>query len=123
MKINSVIINNDKKPTYNIEVQDNHNYYVEGVLVKNSEKSLPPYGVCNLLSPNHAMFSTNKEEYIQELEFIAPYMVRMSDNVVSYELANKLSPLKEQAWILEQTREIGIGITNIHGWLLKQDVA
>jgi len=88
-----------------------------------SEKSLPPYGVCNLLSPNHAMFSSLPEIYKQELAFIVPYMVRMSDNVVSYELVNKLSPLKEQAWILEQTREVGLGITNIHGWLLAQDLA
>lgn len=123
MKITSVVINNEKKPTYNIEVQDNHNYYVEGVLVKNSEKSLPPYGVCNLLSPNHEMFSVVPEEYRQELAFLVPYMIRLSDNVVSYELHNKLSPLKEQAWVLEQTREVGLGITNIHGWLLKQNVA
>ena len=30
---------------------------------------------------------------------------------------------EEQKWILEQTREIGLGITNVHGWLLKQDLA
>lgn len=88
-----------------------------------SEKSLPPYGVCNLLSPNHAMFSSDRDEYLQELSFIVPFMVRMSDNVVGYELHNKLSPLEKQRWILEQTREVGLGITNIHGWLLKQDIA
>ena len=105
-------------------VPEIHGLVIDGVLSSNcSEKSLPPYGVCNLLSPNHAMFSINPVEYLQELAFVVPYMVRMSDNVVSYELYNKLSPLKAQAWILEQTREIGMGITNIHGWLLKQDVA
>jgi ribonucleoside-diphosphate reductase alpha chain len=88
-----------------------------------SEKSLPPYGVCNLLSPNNAMFSIDPKEYEQELAFVVPYMVRMSDNVVSYELHHKLSPLEEQAWILDQTREVGLGITNIHGWLLNQDIA
>jgi ribonucleoside-diphosphate reductase alpha chain len=88
-----------------------------------SEKSLPPYGVCNLLSPNHAMFSINQEEYLQELAFIVPYLVRISDNVVAYELHNNLSPLEKQRWILEQTREVGLGITNIHGWLLGQDIA
>ena len=88
-----------------------------------SEKPLPAYGVCNLLSSNHEMFSVDEKEYKQEIEFLAPYIVRMSDNVVSYELFHNLSPLKAQAWILEQTREMGIGITNIHGWLLKQDIA
>lgn len=105
-------------------VPEIHGLVIDGVLSSNcSEKSLPPYGVCNLLSPNHAMFSVDEEEYKQELAFIVPYMVRLSDNVVSYELYHKLSPLQEQAWILEQTREIGMGITNIHGWLLKQDLA
>ena len=87
-----------------------------------SEKPLPPYGVCNLLSINMEMFSTNLEEYIDELEYIVPILVRLSDNVVSYELNNKLSPLPEQAWILNDTREIGMGITNMHGWLLKQQI-
>lgn len=88
-----------------------------------SEKPLPPYSVCNLLSPNMEMFSTIRKEYIDELNYIVPLLVRMSDNVVEYELRNQLSPLPEQAWILETTREIGMGMTNLHGWLLKQDLA
>ena len=88
-----------------------------------SEKFLAPYGVCNLLSPNMEMFSTDEEEYKQELEYLVPFMVRLSDNVTEYELRNELSPLKEQRWILEQVREVGLGITNIHGWLLKQNIA
>ena len=123
MRITSIVINDKKQPTYNIEVADNHNYFIEGVLVKNSEKPLPELGCCNLLSPNHEMFSTDPKEYKKELDFIVPYMVRMSDNVVSYELHHKLSPLEKQSWILNQTREMGLGITNIHGWLLKQDLA
>jgi len=88
-----------------------------------SEKFLAAYNVCNLLSPNQEMFSTDEEEYQKELAFVVPYMVRISDNVISYELHNKLSPLKAQSWILDQTRELGLGTTNIHGWLLKQDLA
>ena len=88
-----------------------------------SEKILPPYGVCNLLSINMEMFSTEPDEFKAQLETIVPYLVRFSDNVVSYELFHNKSPLKEQRWILEQTREIGLGITNVHGWLLKQDIA
>ena len=88
-----------------------------------SEKPLPGFGVCNLLSINMEMFSTDADEYKKELEFIVPYLVRLSDNVVSYELANKLSPVPEQKVIVEQLREIGMGVTNIHGWFLKQNLA
>jgi len=88
-----------------------------------SEKPLPAFGVCNLLSINMEMFSTNADEYKKEIEFIAPYLVRLSDNVVTYELSNKLSPVPEQRDMVEFLREIGMGATNIHGWFLKQDLA
>jgi len=87
-----------------------------------SEKPLAPYSVCNLLSINMEMFSTNKEEYRKELSHIVPYLVRLSDNVVQFELDNDLSPVPQQKEIIEQLREIGLGITNLHGWLLKDDI-
>lgn len=88
-----------------------------------SEKPMPAYGGCNLLSINVEMFSTDPAEYAKELAEIAPYLVRLADNVVSYELSFDLSPLPEQAAMLRDTREIGCGITNLHGWFLKQDIA
>lgn len=88
-----------------------------------SEKPLPAFGVCNLLSINMEMFSTNAAGYKKELEFIVPYLVRLSDNVVTYELSNKLSPVPEQRTMVESLREVGMGATNIHGWFLKQDLA
>lgn len=87
-----------------------------------SEKPLPPYSVCNLLSVNMENFSVEKEEYEKELEEIVPYLVRLSDNAIQYELDNKLSPLQEQREMVKSLREIGIGITNVHGWLLKQNL-
>ena len=63
-----------------------------------------------------------KKEYVEQLNEIVPAIVRMADNVIAYELANNLSPLSQQRWIIEQLREVGMGITNVHGWLLKQDV-
>jgi len=86
-----------------------------------SEKFLPPNSICNLSSINMENFSTT--DYKKELKEMVPYLVRMADAVVDYELVNDLSPIPEQKWILEQTREIGCGITNIHGWLMKQDLA
>lgn len=123
VKVEKVEFNTEKKPTFNIEVEDNHNYFVGGILVKNSEKPLPKFSCCNLLSPNFEMFSTDPKEYKEQLEFIVPFLVRLSDNVVTYEIENKKYPLEQQAFILNATREIGLGMTNLHGWFLKQDIA
>ena len=87
-----------------------------------SEKPLPPGGTCNLLSPNLEKFSTDPDEYEDELKFIVPFFVRLSDNVVTYELENKKYPLPMQGWLMERVREIGLGMTNLHGWFLKQDL-
>jgi len=97
-------------------------YRIEGTNAC-SEKPLAKYSVCNLASINMEMFSINEEDYKNELENIIPPLVRLSDNVVSYELYNNLSPVKKQAYMVEQLREIGLGITNLHGWLLKQNIA
>lgn len=87
-----------------------------------SEKPLAGYSVCNLLSINMEMYSNNEEEYKKQLEETVPYLVRLSDNVVEYELQHNLSPVKEQKEILEKLREIGMGLTNVHGWLLKDNI-
>lgn len=112
----------EKQPVYNLQVRKNRNYFVHGVLVKNSEKPLAGYSVCNLLSINMEMYSNNEEEYKKQLEETVPYLVRLSDNVVEYELQYNLSPVKEQKEILEKLREIGMGLTNVHGWLLKDNI-
>ena len=121
-KVKSIKILDKKESVYNLQVRKNHNYFVEGVLVKNSEKPLSAYNICNLLSMNMEMFSINESEYKKELETIVPYLVRLSDNVIEYELQNNLSPVEEQKLILSKTREIGMGITNLHGWLLKNNI-
>ena len=88
-----------------------------------SEKPLAGHSVCNLLSPNMEMFSTEPEKYEKELDYVIPYAVKLSDHVIDYELGHSLSPIKEQAEMVTTLREIGMGITNVHGWLLKQDIA
>lgn len=98
-------------------------FTANGIVISNSEKPLPAFGVCNLLSINMEMFSIDQDEYRKELEFIIPYLVRLSDNVVTYELSNNLSPVPEQRDMVKSLREIGMGATNIHGWFLKQDLA
>lgn len=88
-----------------------------------SEKPLAAYAICNLLSINMEMFPNDPEKYKAQLERIVPYLVRLADNVTEYELTYNLSPLKEQKDIVSKLREIGLGLTNIHGWLLKADLA
>lgn len=87
-----------------------------------SEKPLPAYGNCNLGSINMENFSTEPKEYKEQLNEIVPHIVRMLDNVVEYELYTERSPIEQQRYILEKTRELGLGVTNLHGWLLKQDL-
>lgn len=114
-----------KHDVFEITVEDDdHTYWTGGVLVSNcSEKFMAPYSVCNLSSLNMEQFSIIEEEYKKQLDYIVPVITRMADNIIEYELVNNLSPLKEQKWIVNQLREIGLGITNLHGWLLKQDLA
>lgn len=88
-----------------------------------SEKPLSPYSICNLLSINMEKFSTDEEEYKNQLFSIAESITRFSDNVIQYELDNNRSPLPEQKEIVSLLREIGCGVTNCHAWLLKQDLA
>lgn len=87
-----------------------------------AEKPLSPYNGCNLLSINMEMFSTNSEEFKEQLKKFVPSLVRLSDNVITYELSNNLSPVEEQKEILSKMREIGLGLTNLHGWLLKDNI-
>lgn len=88
-----------------------------------SEKFMAPYSVCNLSSINMEMFSSDPKIYRKQLEDIVPLLTRLADNVTQYELDKQLSPVPEQRWIVEQLREIGLGVTNVHGWFLNSDIA
>ena len=124
-KVKSIKIVKKKETTYTLQVADNHNYFVEDILVKNSEKPLVDLGVCGLASANMAKVPATRspkfKPYIQDL---AESMVRFMDNVVEYELENKhKSPLEQQYAVIKRLREIGIGVTNIHQWLYDQGFA
>lgn len=88
-----------------------------------SEKFLPNASTCVLASLNMAKFSVKKDEYINQLQTIVPSLVRLMDNAVEYEIQNDLAAIPEQKWIIGQLREIGLGITNVHAWFLKQNIA
>lgn len=88
-----------------------------------SEKFLANTGICLLGSLNMGKFSPVKDIYLQQLQDIVPSFVRLMDNAIEYEIDYNRSPLPEQRWMVEHAREMGLGITNVHTWLLKQGLA
>lgn len=122
MKVKNIQINKKPRTTWNITVEDNHNYYVEGILAKNSEKPLAPYGSCMLGSLNVAMFPTTPEEYKPLLEEKASLLAWLIDSAITYEIENKRYGVVEQKEIMELTREIGLGFTNLHQWFINAGV-
>lgn len=76
-----------------------------------------PDSTCNLASINVGYFPL--VEFEEELIGCAQSVARFLDNTLCYELAENKSPYPNQAFVVSQLREIGIGFTNFHGWLLK----
>lgn len=87
-----------------------------------SEKPLPKYGGCLLMSLNmNKVPHVNDQNFKPYIEKITKSMVRFGDNVVQYEIEHPhKSPLPQQLELLKQTRELGMGVTNIHKWLYNQ---
>lgn len=92
-----------------------------------SEKPLTNQGVC-CLAPLNMEFVPNpindKDNFHKFMQDVIPRMVRFMDNVVQYEidLAYK-SPTAMQRETVEQLREIGLGILNLHKWFYNNNVA
>lgn len=122
IKIKNKTKNKKKQVTWNITVADNHNYYVEGVLVKNSEKPLAPYGICLLGSINMGMFPNNPMDYGPILYQKTQNLIRLLDNAIQYEIDNDRYGVPEQRDLAKLTREVGMGITNLHQWFLNADI-
>jgi ribonucleoside-diphosphate reductase alpha chain len=87
-----------------------------------SEQFLSSNSVCILSSINAGKFSSNPEDYDKELEVIAISINRFLDNVNECEIQYHLYPSKEERDAIEGLRRIGAGMTDVAGWLFKQDV-
>ncbi len=108
------------KELYDIEVEDNHNFVVNGgIVVKNSEQYLSADSLCILSSINMGKFSPKEEKYEQQLNEIGPSINRFLDNVNELELKNQTYAVPQQEIAIRQLRRTGAGITNIAEWLLK----
>ena len=93
-----------------------------GVWTHNSEKLMYPDSTCVLASINMGNFSSKQAKYLKEIIVIGESITRFLDNAISYELAKNKYPIPEQEYVIRMLREIGVGITNMHAWLLKQDL-
>lgn len=86
-----------------------------------SEQYLSKDSLCILSSINMEKFSTNPEQYEEELQIIAPSINRFLDNVNEYELQNKTYASVGQKIAIEKLRRTGAGLTGLHGWLFKNN--
>ena len=83
MKIKKItIITVQEEPVYDITVEDNHNFYAEGVLVHNCMEIQQPTDedrtvTCNLASINLAVVNTR-----EHASKVVPIAIRMLDNVI-----------------------------------------
>lgn len=88
-----------------------------------SEEFLDSSGNCDLASINCSQFSTNKEKRSKELEKIGTSICRFLDNVVEMEIRDERYPTDDHCKSLKGIRRIGAGITNICGYLFKNNLS
>lgn len=87
-----------------------------------SEQYLSRESACVLGSINVENFSVKKEEYIEELRKIAYSINRFLDNVNTMEVKGNTYATPHQKIGIEGLRRTGAGVTNIAGWLFKQNL-
>jgi len=110
-----VIEKENNEDVYDLTVQDNHNFYANGIVVHNcAEQFLPAYGVCNLAAMNLSQFVVNpfSETAFFDWEQFAETVkvgIRFSDNVIDA-MDYPLPQIKE---LQKKTRRIGLGITGL----------
>jgi len=107
----------NKKDVYDITVEDNHNFFANGILVENcSEALLSSYGSCCLGSINlPALFSDKKQEIDwSKLAKTIRMAVRFLDNVLT---VNDF-PITEMEVAASKSRRIGLGVIGLHYLLI-----
>jgi len=106
---------------YDIVVEDNHNFFANGVLVHNcGEQGLGNYSNCNLGHLNLSYFAENGVFNTVKFQEYIEIAVRFMDDVIDYNDGNHA--LKEQNEIALQERRIGIGFTGLADALLKMKI-
>lgn len=122
-KLLKIKISKEVKPLYDIEVEDNHNFIANGIVVKNSEQYLGRENLCILSSINCGKFSIVQEQMEKEMAIVSPSINRFLDNVNECEIHYGTHATPHQRMSIEKLRRTGAGMTNIAGWLFKQNVS
>jgi ribonucleoside-diphosphate reductase alpha chain len=86
-----------------------------------SEQYLSRESLCILSSINCEKFSTSPDIYEHELRTISHSINRFLDNVNECELEYQTYATPHQRIAIEKLRRTGAGVTNIAGWLFKQN--
>ena len=84
-----------------------------------SEQYLSRESLCVLASINCGKFSTNN--YEEELSIIAPSVNRFLDNVNEMEVRDTTYATPHQRVAIQALRRTGAGVTNLSGWLFKNN--
>lgn len=87
-----------------------------------SEQYLSRESLCVLASVNMEKFSVKLEEYSKQLCNISYSINRFLDNVNECELVYNTYATPHQKLAIESLRRTGAGVTNIGGWLIKQNL-
>lgn len=110
----------EKIPVYDIEVEDNHNFFANGLCVHNCEiflKQTPLDGVFGTPEIATCILSNINFGYAKEHEFegIAEFLVNFLDNLID---VSEYS-IPEAEYSAKNRRTLGIGISNLFGFLAK----
>jgi ribonucleoside-diphosphate reductase alpha chain len=105
-------------------VYDPNDIYCSKIISSNacSEQYLSRDSLCVLASINVCRFDTNKDKYTEELKKIAYSINRFLDNVNTMEVVGNTYATPHQKLAIEKLRRTGAGVTNIAGWLFKQNL-
>jgi len=109
-------------PVYDISVQDNQNFYANGILVHNcNEIHLPTNAdrtaVCCLSSLNLEYYDEWKDTSI------VADLIRMLDNVLQYFIDNAPDTIPRAIYSASRERSIGLGSMGFHSLLQRHGVA
>jgi len=106
----------EKHDVYDIEVEDNHNFFVEGVLAHNCEIALRPNQFCNLCEVNASDLESQEdfEERVKVASFIGTLQAGYTDFHYLRDVWKKTT---------EKEALIGVGMTGIgSGVVLEYDM-
>jgi ribonucleoside-triphosphate reductase (thioredoxin) len=105
-KLISIEILNIQKDVYDIEVEDNHNFFANGILAHNCEIALRPFQFCNLCEVNVSNIESQEDlnERVKGAAFVGTLQAGYTD-------FHYLRPVWQRT--TEKEALIGIGITGV----------